>query len=168
MIIRLRIQANYDLAKLWTIVKPMLSPDTQQQLADLTVTGHQQRAFTISGSYPADKPFNEAIAMINLGGYVTVDSLSTSGITIGNLDLPLQLKGGILRTVYADQPEGQNAPKAATCNEGTLDIGLLTVDLRSDPMLASMDAGERDEAALRPERCVDQSGDGEDPSLGRF
>jgi hypothetical protein len=135
-----RIQANYDLAKLWTIVKPLLSPDTQQQLADLTVTGHQQRAFTISGSYPADKAFNDAIAMINVGGYVTVDSLSTSGITIKNLDLPLQLKGGILRTVYADQPEGQNAPKAASCNEGTLDMGVLTVDLRSDPMLASMDA----------------------------
>jgi hypothetical protein len=135
-----RIQANYDLAKLWTIVKPLLSPDTQKQLADLTVTGHQQRAFTISGSYPADKPFNDAITMLNVGGYVTVDSLSTSGITIGNLDLPLQLKGGILRTVYADQSEGQNAPKAASCNEGTLDMGVLTVDLRSDPMLASMDA----------------------------
>jgi hypothetical protein len=109
-------------------------------LADLTVTGHQQRTFTISGSYPADKPFNEAIAMINVGGYVTVDSLSTSGITIQNFDLPLYLTGGVMRTVYPDQPEGQNAPKPATCNNGTLDIGVLSVDLRTDPMLASMDA----------------------------
>jgi hypothetical protein len=135
-----KIQANYDLAKLWSIVKPMLSPSQQQQLADLTVTGHQQRTFTISGSYPADKPFNQAVAMINVGGYVTVDSLSTSGIAIQNLDLPLYLTGGVMRTVYPDQPEGQNAPKPATCNNGTLDIGVLSVDLRTDPMLVSMDA----------------------------
>jgi hypothetical protein len=135
-----QIQANYDLAKLWSIVKPLLSPSQQQTLADLTVTGQQQRKFTISGSYPADKPFNQAIAMINVGGYLTVDSLSTQGITIQNLDLPLYLSGGVLRTVYPDQPEGSNAPKPATCNEGTLDIGVLSVDLRSDPMLLTMNA----------------------------
>ncbi len=135
---RVQIQANYDLAKLWSIVKPLLSPSQQQSLADLTVTGQQQRTFTISGSYPADKPFNQAIAMINVGGYVTVDSLSTQGITIQNLDLPLYLSGGVLRTVYPDQPEGSNAPKPATCNQGTLDIGVLSVDLRSDPMLLTM------------------------------
>jgi hypothetical protein len=135
-----QIRVDYDLAKLWKIVKPMLSPSQQQQLADLTVTGHQQRTFTISGSYPADKPFNEAVAMINVGGYFTVDSLSTQGITVQNLDFPLSLSGGILRTVYPDQPDGQNAPKPASCNDGTLDIGVLTVDLRSDPMLLSMDA----------------------------
>ncbi len=135
-----RIQANYDLAKLWTIVKPLLSPSTQQTLADLTITGHQQRTFTISGSYPADKPFNEAVAMINVGGYVTIDSLSTQGITIQKFDLPLYLTGGVMRTVYPDQPEGSNAPKPATCNEGTLDIGVISADLRTDPMLLSMDA----------------------------
>ncbi|MGD0462906.1 MAG: hypothetical protein ABSB74_10500 [Tepidisphaeraceae bacterium] len=137
---RVQIQANYDLAKLWSIVKPLLSPSQQQSLADLTVTGQQKRTFTISGSYPADKPFNQAIAMINVGGYLTVDSLSTQGITIQNLDVPLYMTGGVLKTVYPDQPNGQNAPKPATCNDGTLDIGVLTVDLRTDPMVVSMDA----------------------------
>jgi hypothetical protein len=132
------IQATYDLAKLWTIVKPLLPPSQQQSLADLTVSGKQQRTFTISGSYPADKPFNQAVAMINVGGYLTVDSLSTQGITIQNLDVPLHLTGGVLRTVYPDQPEGQNAPKPAMCNQGTLDLGVLAVDLRTDPMLLSM------------------------------
>ena len=133
------IQLTYDLAKLWRIVKPMLPPSQQQSLADLKISGQQQRTFTVTGSYPADKPFNEAVAMIRVGGFFTVDNLSTQGITIQNLDVPLCVKDGVLRTVYADQPEGQNAPKPAICNQGTLDIGVLSVDLRSDPMLLTME-----------------------------
>lgn len=133
------VQLTYDLAKLWKIVKPLLPPSQQQSLADLKISGQQQRTFTVSGSYPADKPFNDAVAMIRVGGFFTVDNLSTQGITIQNLDVPLGMKDGVLRTVYPDQPEGQNAPKPATCNQGTLDIGVLSVDLRSDPMTLTME-----------------------------
>ncbi len=133
------VQLTYDLAKLWNIVKPLLPPSQQQSLADLKISGQQQRTFTISGSYPLDKPFSEAVAMIQVGGYFTVDNLSTQGITIQNFDLPLCLKDGVLRTVYPDQPDGQNAPRPAICNQGTLDIGVLSVDLRSDPMTVTME-----------------------------
>jgi hypothetical protein len=107
-------------------------------LADLVIAGKQQRSFTVSGSYPADKPFNQAIAMVNVGGYFTVDSVSTHGLSIGNFELPIYLTGGILRTVYPGQPEGANAPHAATCNNGTLDVGVISVDLRGATMILSM------------------------------
>jgi AsmA family len=138
----LQIQISYDLAKLWSIVKPLIPPSQRQTVADLQISGQQQRTFTITGSYPIDKPFGDALAMLNVGGYFTVDHVSTHGITIQNLDVPLSLKGGVLRTVYADQPEGRNVPKPATCNGGTLDIGVLSVDVRSDPMLLTMEGAD--------------------------
>lgn len=130
------ISLKYDLAKLWPIVKPMLSPSQQQTFADLTIGGQQERTFTVSGSYPADQPFNRAIVSLNAGGYLTVDSLSTQGITVNNLDVPFTLSQGILRTVYPDRPDGSNVAPPASCNGGTLDLGTITVDLRTDPMLA--------------------------------
>jgi hypothetical protein len=132
------IQLDYDLAKLWPIVKPLLPPSQQQTLADLVITGKHQRTLKLSGSLPTDKPFNQAITSLVAGGYFTVDSLSTHGISIGNLDLALYVKDGIARTVYPDQPEGQNATKPASCNGGTLDIGVMALDLGSDPMILTM------------------------------
>jgi hypothetical protein len=129
------IRLSYDLAKLWTIVKPMLSPSMQQTLADMVISGKESRELKFTGSLPADKPFNQAVAMLNGGGYVTVDSVSTQGITISNFDIPFGITHGILRTVYPDQPESSNAPHPANCNGGTLDIGVFRVEMTSDPML---------------------------------
>jgi len=132
------VQLSYDLAKLWTIAKPLLSPSQQQTFADLAISGKEARDISVSGSFPADKPFGQAVAMLRAGGYLTVDSLSTQGITLTNFDIPFTLRGGVLRTVYPDQPESSNAPRPATCNGGTLNIGVFRVDLKSDPMLVSL------------------------------
>jgi hypothetical protein len=127
---------NYDLAKLWPIVKPLLSPSSQQTFSDLTISGKQERTITVSGSCPGDLPFGQAVTLLNAGGYLTVDSLSTQGITLSNWDVPFFLSKGILRTVYPDKPDGSNVAAPASCNGGTLDLGVITVDLRTDPMLA--------------------------------
>lgn len=132
------INLNYDLAKLWPIVKPLLPPAQQQKLSDLIISGKQQKTFAISGSFPSDKPFKQAVASLYAAGVFTVDSLSTNGVTVQKLDIPITLKDGVARTVYSDQPEGKNAPKPATCNGGTLDIGILSLDLTGDTMLLSM------------------------------
>ncbi|MGD1277832.1 MAG: AsmA family protein [Tepidisphaeraceae bacterium] len=132
------VNLDYDLAKLWPLIKPMLPPAQQQKLADLTITAKQKRSFNIVGSFPAGKPFGDAIASLELYGSLTVDRVSTQGVTVQNFELPLWLKNGVVRTVYHDQPEGKNAPKPAICNGGTLDLGTVAVDLRSDPMLLSM------------------------------
>ncbi|MGD0389048.1 MAG: hypothetical protein ABSC42_08850, partial [Tepidisphaeraceae bacterium] len=129
------ILLSYDLAKLWPIVKPLLSPEQQKTYADMVISGKESRQFKVSGSLPADRPFGQAVSMLKADGYLTIDSVSTQGITVQNFDLPIDLTGGILRTIYADQPQGGNAPHPATCNGGTLDLGVVTVDLRTDPML---------------------------------
>jgi hypothetical protein len=132
------IQMDYDLAKLWPIVKPLLPPSQQQTLADLVITGKAQRTFKISGSLPTDKPFNQAVVSLTAGGYFTIDTLSTHGIDIAHLDLPVLVKDGVARTVYPDQPEGANAPQQASCNQGTIDLGIMALDLRTDPMTLTM------------------------------
>jgi hypothetical protein len=129
------IVLSYDLAKLWPIVKPLLSPSQQQTYADMVISGKQSRQFKVSGSLPADRPFGQAVTMLKADGYLTIDSVSTQGITLQNFDFPIDLTGGVLRTVYADRPEGGNTAQPATCNGGTLDLGVITVDLRTDPML---------------------------------
>jgi len=132
------IKLSYDLAKLWPIVKPLLSPSTQQTLADLTITGQEQRQIKATGSFPLTMPFNEAIKKLSVRGYLTVGSLSTQGITLTGFDFPFVLRSGIVRTVYPDLPEGQNWPHPAQCNGGTLDIGVMKLDLTKNPMLLSM------------------------------
>ena len=132
------IQLSYDLAKLWTIVKPMLSASQQQTFADLTISGKESRGFTVTGSLPADIPFGQAVTLLRADGYLTVDSLSTQGITVANFNLPIDLNKGILRTIFADKPEGSNTAQPATCNGGSIDLGVVTIDLRTDPMLMYM------------------------------
>jgi hypothetical protein len=132
------LQMNYDLAKLWTIVKPMLSPAQQQKFADLAIAGKQQRTFTISGSLPAGKPMTQAMSSLNVSGAVQIDSFAWQGVTIQNFELPVSLKGGIASTIYDNLPAGKNAPKPAGCNGGTIDLGIWNVDLRGATMLLSM------------------------------
>jgi hypothetical protein len=132
------IVLDYDLAKIWPIVQPMLSQAQQQKLADLVIAGKQKRTFLVSGTYPAGLPMNQAIKTLTASGAFAVDSLSTQGITLTKFEEPISLKNGILRTVYGDQPEGKNAPKPAACNGGTVDLGVISVDLTQNPMLLSM------------------------------
>jgi hypothetical protein len=132
---KIELQLSYDLAKLWPIIKPMLSPDTQQQLADLQIEGNQQRSFEVSGSYPVRANFADSIYPLKVSGSIGVDKVSTQGITVEKFVLPIDLEGGILRTQYAGRPAGANTAEPATCNGGTLDIGIATIDLRTNPML---------------------------------
>src|SRR5581483_2864445 len=60
------------------------------------------------------------------------------GLTIQQLDLPIDLEKGIARTVYHDKPDGQNLPQPASCNGGTIDLGGVEIDLTGDVMTVSM------------------------------
>src|SRR5439155_3985102 len=51
----LKMFLSYDAAKVWAIVKPMLSADQQKQLADLKLAGVvKDREFIITGGFPAE------------------------------------------------------------------------------------------------------------------
>ena len=128
---------GYDWAKLWEIVRPMLSKEQQENLK-LKVAGQAQRQFALGGSYPAVADdgralaFNEAIRFLTghfEGGFQMVE---INGLQVQNLELPLTLRDGQLVVAYHDKPQGQNLPALADCNSGKLNIGGVVVDL-TDP-----------------------------------
>ena len=49
----LQAKLRVDWPKLWTIVRPMLDPETQDSLKDLQLAGVMEKTFTVSGSFPA-------------------------------------------------------------------------------------------------------------------
>ncbi|CAN5405696.1 hypothetical protein BH10PLA1_BH10PLA1_00070 [soil metagenome] len=80
----------------------------------------------------------QAIKLLTADGSVTIANADwpSMGITASNLEVPIYLKDGIVRFVYAGKPEGQNAPSPMTVNTGTVNISGLSVDLtEADPRL---------------------------------
>ncbi|HEX8524960.1 MAG TPA: hypothetical protein VF669_22105 [Tepidisphaeraceae bacterium] len=134
----LAMNLSYDLAQLWPIIKPMLSPEQQEQYKDLKIAGQFQRTFNVGGNYPANVPFNHAIQSVALDGGLAIGMLDTQGIAISDLELPVSLQGGKLTTLYANKPKGERAAKPAKFNEGTLDLSSILVDLTQDTMRVSI------------------------------
>ncbi len=129
---------NYDLAQLWPLVKPMLSPEQREQYKDLKIGGQFQRVFNVAGSYPANVPFNQAIQNVTMDGGLAIGLLDTQGIAVSDLELPLSLQAGKLTTLYANRPKAERAAKPAKFNEGTLDLSSILIDLTQDTMRASI------------------------------
>jgi hypothetical protein len=121
---------SYDLEKLWPMVKPLLSPSTQEQLKDLKIAGKFDRTFAVSGSYPANPPAGtKPIKYLKADGSLAVALLDTSGINVQNLELPISLENGQVVTVYANKPKTERTAKPAQFNGGTLDLNSILVDL---------------------------------------
>src|SRR6185437_2013197 len=128
---------GYDLAKIWPIIKPMMSPAQQTQFADLKIAGQFQRTFKIGGSYPASADgkalaFNQSIKSLTMSGALAVQLLDTNGADLTNFELPLWLENGQLITLYGDKPKAERAAKPATLSGGTLDLSSIVVDLTGD------------------------------------
>ncbi|HEY7117846.1 MAG TPA: hypothetical protein VH475_14755, partial [Tepidisphaeraceae bacterium] len=129
-----------DWPRLWPIVKPMLDPDTQKSLEDLQLAGVMERTFKVNGSFPAtgtDKQGRrieldtaQALRFINAYGGLHFDRVAVSGLDVRNLDLPVSLERGICYIQDATKPKGQRYPQPFACNDGTIDIGGLQIDLR--------------------------------------
>ena len=84
------LDLSYDLAKLWPMVKPMLAPETQEQLKDLKTAGQFKKTFNVGGSFPATtKPGEKAIKYLTADGALNVQLLDTSGINVQNLEIPI-------------------------------------------------------------------------------
>jgi hypothetical protein len=135
---QLHASLDYDLASLWPIIQPMLG----EKYKGLSITGHYQKQFNITGSYPANQPFSAAIQTVKADGDLAVESLAYNGLNLQNVVVPFMLAGGKVTTVYARKPPGQNTAPPATANGGTLYLGDLTVDLAQDPPVLSIRAGK--------------------------
>jgi hypothetical protein len=132
-----KLDLAYDLAKLWPVIKPLMS-STPEDYKDLVIEGKAQKTFLVSGSYPAidasgkELKFNEAIKSLTASGGLFVQKFSYSGVDIADYDIPITLRGGQLITVYADRPKEKRHPAPAKLNGGTMDLGGLVLDLTYD------------------------------------
>jgi hypothetical protein len=133
---------GYDWAKVWQIVEPMLDPATRKDLK-LTLVGKGSKPFSLAGSYPANKPFNEAIRSVIGSFEVAFDQLNYNEIDTRNLALPITLKDGSATIAYANKPAGANLPEAAPCNGGFIRLGGASVDLTGDLMRLNIPKGTK-------------------------
>lgn len=132
---------NYDAARAWQIVRPMLAPETRQSLADLQIAGVKQTALKLGGSYPADVPFNQAIRSLRASGALPLDQLSTQGINATAINPGIDLADGKVRVTAApgaatrpttsptDAPSG---PVTALVNGGSVDLTDAVIDLTAE------------------------------------
>ena len=134
-----KITFGYDWERIHAIVRPMLSAETREDLKDFAISGKGEREFVLSGSYPAGKPFNEAIRTVVASGSLAVEHLKVYGVeTEKPFELPVSLADGQLRTVFAGKPTGQEMAAPIAANGGTINLGNLRVDLTGvDPRLSA-------------------------------
>jgi hypothetical protein len=141
------VTLKYDLAKLWPIARPVvLSPQQQQDYAQMAMSGSFQKEFHLSGAYPANIPFNQAIKSLHADGGVALATftLPEKGIAFGNADIPFTLNNGILATgappaAAGAAPSTQPAP-SAVLNAGKVRLDHLSVDLTAaHPTLTTPD-----------------------------
>lgn len=117
-----KLDLTYDLARVWPIVKPMLSMETQETMKDAKLVGAYTETFTVTGSYP-DKPFNQAIRSVLADGKLDVDLINAAGIDLQKLTLLVSLKDGVASL---------KQPTAAVCNTGKLNLDGFLLDLTAD------------------------------------
>jgi hypothetical protein len=134
----LKMLLSYDAAKVWAIVKPMLSEEQQKNFADMRVAGVvNNREFMITGSYPAETKKDRRGQEINPLEYTTVqgsvylNQFEYQGMLAENLEVPLYFNKGILQTIYKDKPDNQYA-KPAKYSGGTIDLSGLSIDVLAD------------------------------------
>jgi hypothetical protein len=142
----LTADVQYDLAKLMPLVQPFLSPSVQAQLKGATIAGQHQSQFVLAGSYPAEdhlhRPltFQKSIKDVKLNGDLAVGTLTLPalGADVSNLTVPLTLREGIAKLAYPDNAP-QTMPAPATFNQGTLDLGGMSLDLTAaQPRFSSL------------------------------
>ncbi|HZL34320.1 MAG TPA: DUF748 domain-containing protein [Tepidisphaeraceae bacterium] len=123
---------NYNSTMLWQAILPLLSKSSQESMKDVQVAGNYTRRFTVAGSLPADKPFNQAITSLNANGELLLDLLDGKGAKLQNFLFPFVLANGKVRVVLAGKPEGQNYAAPAALNGGTLSMAGATLDLTKE------------------------------------
>jgi hypothetical protein len=121
-----KLDLTYDLAKLWEIVYPMLSPDQQESYKDLKISGRDTKSFVLSGAFPARRRLADSIKSLSADGGFEVESLQTMGLAVRKLDPQVKMTRGVVK-LYA---------KPAEVNEGKLDVDGIILDLTSSrPLL---------------------------------
>ena len=133
-----KVEITPDLARIWPIVYAMLTPIQQQKIGQLDLAGKDTNIINVSGSFPADKPYADAVKQLTASGTITLASADwkTRGIVLKGLIRSFVLKAGVVQT-----PADPKC-KPAVCNGGTIDLADLTVDVTGDSPRLSIPAGK--------------------------
>src|SRR6185503_12661006 len=113
--------------KFWSIVSPMLDPETLKSYEDLKLAGTMERDFTISGAFPATGknkrgqvvplPFQASIKQLRATGALSIPQLSVSGLDFRDAFIPVILEKGIALVQDASKPKGEGRiPQPIVCN----------------------------------------------------
>jgi hypothetical protein len=130
------LDLTYDLAKLWPIIYPTLTPQMQATYKTLKVSGKEHRVFSVDGYYPLAKTMAESIRHLNADGGLALDELDLpQGLSVSKLDLPFKMTAGVVETAPSASP--QTVPnttqplvaQTAICNGGAVDCSAITLDL---------------------------------------
>jgi hypothetical protein len=132
-----KLDLTYDLAKLWPIIEPMLTPEMQAKYKTLKVVGKAERVFNVSGYFPMARTTAESIHHLNADGGFALDELDLpQGLTITKQDLPFKMTAGVVVTAPSASPQTLNAnttqpivANTAIANQGALDLSEITLDL---------------------------------------
>jgi hypothetical protein len=134
--LNLKPAITYDLAKLWPAIQPMAG----DSLKTLKIAGVATRTWAVTGSYPADKPFGEAIKTVVASGSTPVDNFEYDGIkTDGAFEAKFRLSDGHLMTGGAD-PANPEAPCSIAANGGQIRFDHFNIDLTREALRLSIPA----------------------------
>ncbi|CAN5459253.1 hypothetical protein BH09PLA1_BH09PLA1_08610 [soil metagenome] len=112
-----KVDLAYDLATLWKIVFPMLSPEMQEQYKLMKVAGKASRTFNVSGAFPNKPTVYESFRSLNADGGFAVELLDLpQGVTAQMIDLPFKIAGGVLTTQAGKI--GERPPTPEDSNDG--------------------------------------------------
>ncbi|MBC8109386.1 MAG: hypothetical protein H7Z14_22570, partial [Anaerolineae bacterium] len=112
-----KLDLTYDLATLWKIAFPMLSPEMREQYKELKVAGKKTSTFNVSGAFPKKDTVYQSFKSLNADGSIGLELLDLpQGITAQMIDLPFKVTGGVLVTQAGSI--GARPPTPEDSNDG--------------------------------------------------
>jgi hypothetical protein len=127
---------DYDLAKLWPVIKPFVATP-EDPMDEVAVEGKFTKTFQVDGPYYGGE-LHQALRDLQVGGEFSVAKFVYPGIEVQNLNLPVNLRRATLKTEYAGRAAAERYPAPAAFNGGTLNLGNITVSLAQPEMRVSI------------------------------
>ena len=117
-----KVEIQPDWAKLWPLVRPMMPPDKQKDMADLQIGGKKGITILADGVVALGQPPREMLKNLKVECDLLMESVDwpSKGVKVEGFALPVDIVGSVVYTKH--QSGSGNPEKTATVNEGVLDI----------------------------------------------
>lgn len=152
-----KLSLNYDLEKLWPIVKPFLSAEMQEQYGKMPVKGKFVREYVASGMLPETIAAGETIfSKLNVSGALPLELVETpQGLNVRAFELVFEMKNGRVDLKPApaspsrvaqvtgssrrpNAPTTQVVARTGIANDGALNLDGIVIELNKPDMPVSI------------------------------